>query len=251
MFEKNDFEVDSQSAAERIAAEDNFVNAQATSQTSMQKYYWKTFMTMGLGLLVSAIVALLLSMNATGYRILIQVPWLTYVLPIMELGVVIAFSARLFKSSINTVRVMFFTYALLTGITFGFLQYIFEISTIFLAFGITCVYFGCLCLIGHSTKVNLSRFAPILFTGLICLIIFNVVAIFIDLSAYEMIACSVGLIIFTGLTAYDAQKMKKLYFEHEGDEAMLERLSMYSAMELFLDFINIFLYILRILGNKD
>lgn len=251
MFEKNDFEIDSQSAAEQIAAEDSFVNAQAMSQTSMQKYYWKTFMTMGLGLLVSAIVALLLSINYTGYRILLQMPWLTYVLPILELGVVIAFSARLFKSSVNTVRVMFFAYALLTGVTFGFIQYVFEVSTIFLAFGITCVYFGCLCLIGHTTKVNLSRLAPIFITGLICLIIFNVAAIFMDLSAFEMIACSAGLVIFTGLTAYDAQKMKKLYFEHEGDEAMLERLSMYSAMELYLDFINIFLYILRILGSRD
>lgn len=235
MFNHNEFEIDSQSAS---------------AYTSFEKYTMKTFGMMALGLLVTAITAFLMNINYFSLRLFVTYPSLSFILMIAELGVVIAFSARLFKASLTTTRVMFFAYAVLTGITFSVLQYVFEAWSIYLAFGITCIYFGSLCIIGYTTKMNLAKIAPIMFTGLICLIIFNVIGMFINLERWDMIICSVGLILFTGITAYDAQKMKKMYLQFQGDEGMLARLSMYSALELYLDFINIFLYILRILGNK-
>lgn len=235
MFDNNDFEIDSRSSS---------------AYTSLEKYTLKTFVMMALGLLVTTITAVLMNINYFSMRLFVSFPAITYILLFAELGVVVAFSARLFKASLTSTRIMFFAYAILTGITFSVLQYAFNAMTIYIAFGITCVYFGSLCVIGFTTKMNLAKIAPILFAGLLCLIIFNVVGMFINLARWDMLVCSIGLILFTGITAYDAQKMKRLYLQYQGNEDMLSRLSMYSALELYLDFINIFLYILRILGNK-
>jgi len=244
MFEEDNYQVNSLSGGLR---------------TTLEQYTLKTFGMMALGLLVTTITAILLSkvqITVDGYRgplalmMCYKFNYLPIVLAVAEIGVVIAFSARLFKASITTVRAMFFTYAVLTGFTFSTLQYLYDSTTIYLAFAITCIYFGALCVIGYTTKMNLARIRPLLLVGLICLIVFNVAAIFMDLSGLERIVCSLGLIIFTGLTAYDAKKMKELYIQYQDDESMLPRLSMYSALDLYLDFINIFLYIIRILGNN-
>lgn len=244
MYEQDDFQIDSMSGGK---------------QTTLETYTVKTFAMMAVGLLITAITALILStvkITVDGYRgplalmLCYKFNYLPMILLFAEIGVVVAFSARLFKSSINAVRAMFFAYAVLTGFTFSTLQYVYESTTIYLAFGITAVYFGALCIIGATTKINLARIQPVLMIGLICLIIFNLAAMFMDLSGMERVVCSLGLILFTGLTAFDTQKMKNLYIEYQGNQEMLPRLSMYSAFDLYLDFINIFLYILRILGNK-
>ena len=244
MYEQDDFQVDSMLGG---------------NQTTLEKYTVKTFGMMAVGLLITAITALILStvkISVDGFRgpmalmMCYKFNYLPMILLLAEIGVVVTFSARLFKSSIQAVRAMFFAYAILTGFTFSTLQYVYDSTTIYLAFGITAIYFGALCVIGATTKMNLAKIQPILFIGLLCLILFNVAALFMDLSGMERVVCSLGLIIFTGLTAFDTQKMKNLYIEYQDNGEMLSRLSMYSAFDLYLDFINIFLYILRILGNK-
>lgn len=236
MYDEGNFEIDSQSYG---------------AHTTLEKYTTKTFGIMALGLLVTAITAFVLNINYLGLRLWMSFPYLHLVLAVAQLGVVIAFSARLFKASLTSTRIMFFVYSVLTGFTFSILQYLYESTTIFLAFGITCVYFAALCVIGFTTKMNLARVYPILLVGLITIIIFNIAAMFIDLEAMDQIVCSLALIIFTLLTAYDTQKMKRMYEQYQGDENMLARLSMYSALELYLDFINLFLRILQILGKNN
>lgn len=218
--------------------------------TTMQKFTLQTFLWMGVGLLLTTITAFFMVATGLALEILFMNGYMHLVLIVAQLGVVVAFSSRLFKASITSTRIMFAVYSILTGVTFSVLGYLFNTDTIAIAFGVTVVYFGALVVIGFTTKMNLMRLAPILMVGLIVLIIFNVLAMFINLSAMTMMMSSIGLILFTGLTAYDTQKMKKLYIQYQGDEEMLPRLSMYSAFELYLDFINIFLYILRLLGNK-
>lgn len=235
MYEEENFEIDSLTHS---------------AGTTLEQYTAKTFGTMALGLLVTAITAFVVNINYMGLRLWYNFPYLPVVLVVAELGVVIAFSARLFKASLNTTRLMFFAYAVLTGFTFSILQYVYDSQTIFLAFGITCVYFAALCVIGFTTKMNLTKLGPVLMVGLVTIIIFNVASFFINLEAMDRFVCSLGLIIFTLLTAYDTQRMKKLYVEYQEDEMMLSRLSMYSALELYLDFINLFLRILEILGKN-
>lgn len=217
---------------------------------SFSSYALKTFGMMALGLLVTTISAAFFYFTNLSLWLLVKVPYMSLIVFVAQLGVVIAFSSRLFKASVASTRLMFFAYSILTGFTFSVLGWLYYAPTIFLAFGITCIFFASLVVIGYTTRMNLARIAPILFIGLFLVIIFNVLAMFINLSQYEMIACSAGLLIFTGITAYDAQKMKRLYYQYEGNDEMLQRLSMYSALELYLDFINIFLYILRMLGNR-
>ena len=97
------------------------------------------------------------------------------------------------------------------------------------AFGITAVYFGCLVMIGYTTKMNLLRFGPILMGGLLTLIIVEVVMTLLGMDITTRGFTAIGLLLFTGITAYDTQKMKALYHSYEGDESMLSKLSIYSA----------------------
>lgn len=235
MFNNSNYEIDSQSES---------------LQNNFKKYVLKTFGTMALGLLITAISAVVF-LNSGLIFSLYRIPMFPLILMIAQFGVVMAFSARLFKASASSTRMMFIVYSILTGITFSVVGLIYTGTDISLAFLLTFAYFGSLVAIGYTTKIDLSRFAPILFTGLIILIVFNVISMFLNVDGMDMIVCSAGLLIFTGITAYDAQKMKRLYMQHEGNEDMLQRLSLYSALELYLDFINIFLYILRFVGNRD
>ena len=139
---------------------------------------------------------------------------------------------------------------MITGFTFSVFAYAYDVQSIAIAFGITAVYFGSLTVIGYTTKINLMKFGPLLYVSLLVLIVVQVILLFVHAGAETMMFTMIGLLIFTGLTAYDVQKMKVLYLECQ-DEEMRERLSVYSALELYLDFINMFLYILRIVGNRD
>lgn len=228
----------------------NDLEFQASSSTSLQQHSVKTFAWMGLGLLITTITAFGFYSSGLALRIALQ-PMSTIIMFVAQFGVVIALSARLFKANISTTRALFIAYSILTGITFSTLGYSFRADTIFIAFAITTVYYTALVAIGYTTKMNLLRFGPILMVGLIILVIFNVAAMFINLDFMSQIMASAGLILFTGITAYDTQKMKAMYMQYEGDADMLSKLSMYSAFSLYLDFINIFLYILRLFGNRD
>lgn len=169
---------------------------------------------------------------------------------ILQVGVVFALCSRLTERSVASTRTLFFVYALITGFTFSVFAYAYDVQSIAIAFGITAVYFGSLTVIGYTTKINLMKFGPLLYVSLLVLIVVQVILLFVHAGAETMMFTMIGLLIFTGLTAYDVQKMKVLYLECQ-DEEMRERLSVYSALELYLDFINMFLYILRIVGNRD
>jgi len=161
------------------------------------------------------------------------------------------FGARLHKLSTVTAKILFFTYAALLGITLSTLAFAYDLGSISIAFLVSLVYFGSLIVIGTRTKMNLLRFGPLLFGALLTFFIASVVMMLFNIDTNTMVMSFIGLLIFTGLCAYDAQKVKALYFQFEHDETMLKKISIYSAFELYLDFINIFLYILRMLGNRD
>ena len=164
---------------------------------------------------------------------------------------VIALTSRLDRMQVSTARILFLAYSVLTGITFSVLPLAYGISTMFIAFGFTALMFGSMAVIGMTTQKDLSGLGPILMTGLITMIIMTVVGWFIDLSAIEMVLNYVMVGLFLALTAYDMQKMRAIYYSFEGDEMMLSKLSIYSALDLYLDFINIFLYVLRILARNS
>lgn len=221
-----------------------------TSSDSLRKYTIRTFSWMGLGLALTFFVAYLVLSTDLIYLIYGN-EIIPYVIFIAQLGVAVAFGARLSKMTVTSARVLFLVYAALLGLTFSSIGLEFDMSTIIFAFLITAIYFVSLIVIGMTTKINLLRFGPILIGGLITLIIVEVIMMLMNASIDTMLFSAIGLILFTGLTAYDAQKMSMLYYQNEGNPEVLKTLSIYSAFELYLDFINIFLYILRFLRDND
>ena len=218
--------------------------------TSLQKHAVRTFGWMTLGLLVTTATAFAVYSTDLIYYIY-TMRFAPLILIAAQFGVVIALGPRLMQMSATSAKLLFLAYSMLTGITFSTLALVYLPGTLAMAFLMTTVYFGSLAVIGYTTKMNLLRFGPILFGSLLALIITEVIMMFMGADTSTMLMSAIGLLIFTGLTAYDAQKMKALYASYEGDEEMLKKLSIYSAFELYLDFINIFLYILRFVGNRD
>lgn len=226
-------------------------------QESLSHYTAKTFGMMCLGLLVTFAIAFYLSSTDSGFdlmaRTLTAVPWIHWAILIAELVVVIAMSAMLRKISPVAATACFFIYAVLTGLTFGLIFTAYDLGTLALVFGFTALYFGGMAVFGFVTKIDLSRLRTLLLGGLIVLIIANVLmAIFHVGGVAEQVMCTVGVIIFLAYTAYDTQKIKAFYYGFQGDDAMLKKASTISALALYLDFINLFLYLLRIFGkNRD
>lgn len=216
---------------------------------SVGSYTAKTFLWMFLGLLTTFSVAFI--GYVTGAIIFVfAIPYFHIVLLVAELAVVFFLSARIHTLSVPIARALFFVYALLNGVVFSAYFIIFEAGSLILVFGATALYFGALALYGYFTKADLSRLRPILVGGLIFLLVFGLLSLFLPLGAMDRIVCLIGIAIFLGFTAYDTQKIRAFYEYYGSDPAMLQKASIFSALQLYLDFINLFLYLLRFLGKR-
>lgn len=225
------------------------------SASLFRNFLTKTFATMGLGLIVSGIVAFLTYQNIISggfiYQTLISYGRMPlFAIVAVQFIVVIAISSGLYKFSPAVARMLFFLYCCLTGLTLSTLLISFALENIVYAFFFASVMFISCAVIGHTTKMDLSKISGLLTIGLFTLIVVSIVSIFIDLSAFELFISYFGVIIFLGLTAWDTQKLKVLYYENAHDDQLLSKMSIYGALMLYLDFINLFIYILRILGRK-
>lgn len=226
-----------------------------TAGESLGRYTAKTFLLMFLGLMVTFGVALFLSGTYYGvYTVryaLYYVPYVQLILLVAELAVVIGMTACLHKISTTTATVFFFLYSVLTGVTFSVIFIAYQISSLILVFGATALYFGGMAVFGYVTNIDLSRMRNVLLGGLIFLIVMNVLMMFIPaLEVADRVVCTIGVIIFLAYTADDTQKIRSFYGAYQGDEAMLKKASIFSALQLYLDFINMFLYLLRLLGKR-
>ena len=158
--------------------------------------------------------------------------------------------SRIHKLRVGTARVLFLLYAVLNGVVFSTYFLIFEMSELIYVFALTAAYFGVFALYGRFTRRDLSGFGPFLLGGLFFLVIVGVVSLFLPLGGLERIVCLIGIALFLGITAYDSQKIVQYYVAYQGDGEMLRRTSIYSALQLYLDFINLFLYLLRFFARS-
>ena len=211
----------------------------------------KTFLWMVLGLLVTFGVAVGCWLtNATIYAI-VYIPYVHLIVLIATLVISITMVHRLEKMAVGTAIGLFVLFSALFGFTLSIYLLVFELTSVVLCFALTAVYFGALAAYGYATKRDLSNLRTILFSGLIFLIIFGVLSMFIPaLDVLDRVVCLVGIAIFLGYTAYDTQKIKAFYNYYSMSPDMLAKASIFSALQLYLDFINLFLYLLRFLGNK-
>lgn len=227
----------------------NYDEFSGYARESIAAYTAKTFLWMFLGLMTTFAVALFGYVTGTIVYIF-AIPYFHIILLVAELVVVMVLSARLQKLNVATARVLFFAYAALNGIVFSVYFLIFTMLSLILVFAMTAVYFGGMAAYGYCTKTDLSRLRPILIGGLIFLIVFGLLSLFLPMGMMDRVVCLIGVGIFLAFTAYDTQKIRAYYQAYQGDQAMLERASIFSALQLYLDFVNLFLYLLRLLGRS-
>ena len=225
--------------------------AAGKSDSNLSRFAASTFLWMFLGLALTFAVALYGYASGRVLQVF-SIPFGHILLLIAELVVVFFLSARIRKISVPTARILFFVYSALNGVVFSTYFLLFEVSSIILVFGAAALYFAAVAAYGWVTKSDMCRLRPILFAGLVVLLVFAVLSLFLPLGNFDRIACFIGVAIFMGLTAYDVQKIKHFYLAYQDDKRMLQRVSIYAAVQLYLDFINLFVYLLRILGkHKD
>ena len=210
----------------------------------------KTFGWMALCLLITALAAMGVVNSGLFYQIASSgAMWL---LIIAELVVVFVLSARIHKMSVTTATIMLIVYSALNGVTLSVIFVVYSLGSIAKTFFITTGMFGVMALVGATTKRDLSKMGSILFMALIGLIIASLVNLFLRSSGLDWIISLIGVVLFTALTAYDVQRVKRLATESDlYDDTQVGRLAVISALSLYLDFINLFLYLLRFFGRND
>lgn len=176
------------------------------------------------------------------------------VLIIAELALVLGLSMGINKLSPTVAAAMFVIYSLVNGVTLSSIFFAYQIGTIYSAFAATALTFGGMSLVGYTTKKDLSGFGGLLFMGLIGIIIASLVNMFWHNGVMDSIITYIGVFMFVGLTAYDTQRIKQMSAaaEYSGDASAASKVAIMGALSLYLDFINLFLYLLRLLGrNRD
>ncbi|EKF18678.1 Bax inhibitor-1/YccA family protein [Nitratireductor pacificus] len=175
---------------------------------------------------------------------------LRWVVMLAPLGMVFFLSARLNSMSVSGAQTAFWVFAGLMGLSLSSIFLVYTGQSIVRTFFITAASFGALSLWGYTTKRDLSGMGSFLFMGLIGLIIASVVNIFLASSAMQFAISAIGVLLFAGLTAYDTQQIKEMYYEGD-DNAVSGRKAIMGALRLYLDFINLFTFLLHFLGNRE
>lgn len=207
-------------------------------------YNW---MTLGLGL--TAVAAFGIGRSSL-VNVILANPMLFWGIIIVQFAVVLGMSFLMKKINSFVAVGLFFVYSLLTGVTFSTLFLVYTESSIFLTFFTCAAMFAGTSVFGYITKIDLSRFGGFLMMGLIGIIIASVVNIFIGSSAIYWLTSYAGVLVFVGLTAWDTQKIKNMGMFMDSNSEDGRKASIFGALMLYLDFINLFLFLLRIMGGR-
>ena len=216
-----------------------------------QRFMVRVYNWMTAGLAITGFMAFYVSNNETIMNIIFGNPIMPIVLMIAQIGLVFWLASRVMQMSVSQATGVFMLYAGLTGVTFSFIFVVYTSASITSTFLVTAGTFGAMSLYGYTTKKDLTSWGSFLFMGLIGIIIASVVNMFMQSNMMHMIITYAGVLIFVGLTAYDTQKIKEMnILGNEGtDEDTKEAIR--GALTLYLDFINLFLILLRLLGSRN
>lgn len=224
-------------------------NYEEARRVSVTKVYGE----MTIGILVTAVVAVLGQITGAYYSFLMATGMVGLIgLCVVQIALAVVLGMRVTKMKSATARVMFYVYAALMGFTLSSIFMVYDLGSIGVALGVTAAFFFALTMFGMTTKFDMLRAGPILMIGLIVLIISQIVLAFVQVDGMTKIVCAIGLILFAGMAIYDAQSTRALLTEYEAQgPEMVKKISILCALNLYLDFVNMFLYILQLLGNRD
>ncbi len=212
----------------------------------LRSYMLSVYNYMGSGVLLTGIVALAFAMSGAAAAVF-QNGALRIVLMMAPLAVVFAMSFGQNRMKTSTLQLLFWAYAVLMGLSLSTIFLVYSGTSIAGAFFATAAGFAGLSLYGYTTKKDLSAFGTFLIIGLVGLIVASLINLFLQSGVMSLVISAVGVLIFAGLTAYDTQRTKSLYFEVAGTD-MVGKAVIMSALSLYLDFINMFLFVLRLFG---
>lgn len=222
---------------------------QATTQASTV-FLAKVFNWMAIGLVLTAVSAYVVASSPALQQIIFP---MHIVLVLGELGLVFFLSARVQKISAQTATALFVAFSVLNGLTLSAILLIYTMTSIASTFFITAGMFGSMAIYGMVTKKDLSGMGSFLMMGLFGIVIASVVNIFLGSAMMTWIVSGIGVIVFTGLTAYDVQKITQIGASGimEQGESAIQKTAIMGALSLYLDFINLFLMLLQFFGNRD
>jgi FtsH-binding integral membrane protein len=217
---------------------------------SLQRFLTQVYTWMALGLALTGFTAIATASSETLIGLIFGTP-LFFILVVGELALVFFFSRAVAKgASMTAIMTMFAAYSALNGVTLSAVLLAYTGASVARVFFITAGTFGGLSLFGYVTKKDLSAAGRFAFMGLWGVILIGIVNVFLRSTRLDLVMSVVGLGIFTVLTAYDTQKLTRLHAAYAGDEGATQRLAMQGALQLYLDFINLFLFLLRLFGNR-
>ena len=231
---------------EKIIRQQEMTNASTFKVLMRKVYLWMTLALMITGITAAGvanspnILALIYSSQVVMWGIIIA-----------EFGLVIYISARLEKLSLSTATTLFALYSILNGVMLSSIFLLYSTAIISKVFFITAGTFGVTALYGYATKKDLSSLGNILFMALIGLVIATIVNVFMKSAMFDLILSYIGVIIFVGLTAWDSQKIKHMMMVQQDADESAQKLALIGALSLYLDFINLFLDLLRIFGRSN
>lgn len=214
----------------------------------LRSYMVRVFNYMAMGLALTGVVAFWTASSPAMMHAIFQTP-LMWVVLLAPLAMVFFLSFKIDSLSFSTAQTIFWVYAALMGLSISSIFLIYQLPSIARVFFITAATFGAMSLYGYTTKKDLTGWGSFLFMGLIGIIIASLVNIFLKSSAMQFIISVIGVLVFTGLTAYDTQQIKEMYYEGDG-EAVMGKKALMGALRLYLDFINLFLMLLRLFGDR-
>lgn len=221
--------------------------SKAAQSTLMRSVY--TWMT--LALVITGLTAMYMAKSLTLLNMMMQNSMMFWGLLIAEVALVMYLSVRINKISFTTATLLFIAYSILNGATLSILFLLYTMSSIATTFFVTAGTFGVMALYGYITKKDLTRIGNLCLMGVIGIIIATVVNIFINNSMMDMVISYIGVLLFIGLTAYDSQKIKHLLSSDDIEvNETTQKIAVMGALTLYLDFINLFIYLLRILGDR-
>lgn len=229
------------------------ISSNTGNTISFKTYLEKVFGISAIGVLISGVIAFITSVNInTIYALLgVGAPIITLVIFVAEIGIAIYMSTALRKMSKSTAWTCYIAYSVFTGLSLSMLFSVYEVGSIVFAFVAATILFACMAIIGHTTRVDITRFGSMLSFGLIAIIITSLLNLFFFRSSMiNYVMTVVGVIIFLGIVAYDVQKLQRYYNEGSYDQEFGDKMMIMGAFELYLDFINLFIRILQIFGNR-
>ena len=222
---------------------------QAAVDAGLRQYMLSIYNYMTVALVITGLVAFGVSQSPAAMQAIFGTP-LKWIVMLAPLGFVFLFSARIHAMTPSTAQMVFWAFAATMGLSMASIFLVFTGTSIARVFFITAATFGATSLYGYTTRTDLSKFGSFLFMGLIGIVLASLVNIFIGSSALQFAISVIGVLLFTGLTAYDTQRLKELYADSY-DRDSLSRIAIMGALQLYLDFINLFTFLLQLLGQRN